>query len=457
MAERFDVVVAGAGLAGASAAAAAAEQGAAVLLLEKNPTPGGSTVLSSGLNAYAGTDEQAAAGVSDGVELLRKDLLEVGGHRNDVALVDAYCREQLATYRWLRGHGVTFGPPLPGSGQSVPRSHPADTAAMVEALLRAARARGAEVRYRWAVRRLETGGGRVAGLVAADRDGTEHRIAAGAVVLATGGFSRSPELISRFAPRMEQAIKAGGSGNTGDGLRMACKLGAGLADLPYIKATFGVFPWPNLAEEGHGLLAVYKGAIAVNGHGERFADESLSYKELGDACLAQPEGIAFQIFDAPVLADANPNVPIYDFEPRLRAGQFQQAGTIAELADLLGIPGDRLQATVDDYNARIAAGEPDRFGRRTLSGGVGKPRPIATPPFYGYPCTAVLLATYGGVTVDAEARVLDVYGEPIPGLYAAGEVTGGFHGAGYVTGTSLGKSAVFGRIAGITATKEVAT
>jgi fumarate reductase flavoprotein subunit len=456
MAERFDVVVAGAGLAGASAAAAAAERGASVLLVEKNPQPGGSTVLSSGLNAYAGTDEQAAAGVADDVELLRRDLLETGGHRNEPTLVDAYCREQLTTYRWLREHGVVFGAPLAASGQSVPRSHPVDTAKMVEALLRAAASNGARIRYRWSVKRLETTGDRVSGLRVADRDGAEHHVEAGAVVLATGGFSRSPALIKRFAPRMEKAIKAGGAGNTGDGLLMACKLGAGLADLPYIKATFGVFPWPSPAEEGHGLLAVYKGAIAVNGNGERFTDESLPYKEIGDACLAQPEGIAFQIFDAPVLDTANPDVPIYDFAPRLRAGQFQQADTLPELGELLGIPGDTLRATVDDYNRRIAAGEPDPFGRRTLSGGVGERKPIVTPPFYGYPCTAVLLATYGGVTVDAEARVLDVFGEPIPGLYAAGEVTGGFHGAGYVTGTSLGKSAIFGRLAGITAQKEAA-
>jgi fumarate reductase flavoprotein subunit len=232
---------------------------------------------------------------------------------------------------------------------------------------------------------------------------------------------------------------------------MACRLGAGLADLPYIKATFGIFPWPSSAEEGTGLLAVYKGAVAVNGLGDRFTDESLPYKEIGDACLAQPEGMAFQIFDASVLAAEDNPVPIYDFATRLRAGQIRQADTLPELADELGIPADRLQAGIDDYNARIAAGEPDRFGRQTLSGGVGVRRPIDTPPFYGYPCTAVMLATYGGITVDARTRVLDVYGEPIPGLFAAGEVTGGLHGAGYVTGTSLGKSAIFGRIAGIRA------
>ncbi|OLT30276.1 fumarate reductase, partial [Actinomadura sp. CNU-125] len=309
------------------------------------------------------------------------------------------------------------------------------------------------VRLGYAAERPVVTGGRVTGLRVRSRDGAEH-VEAGAVVLATGGFSRGPALLARFAPGMEKAIKAGGAGSNGDGLLMACSLGAGLADLPYIKATFGVFPWPSPAEEGHGLLAVYKGAVAVNGFGDRFTDESLPYKEIGDACLAQPEGVAFQIFDAPVLERSDADVPIYDFRPRLRAGQIQEAGTLAELADKLGIPGDRLRASVDGYNTAIATGGPDPFGRRTLSGEVGAPRPIDTPPYYGYPSTAVMLATYGGVTVDADTRVLDVYGDPIPGLFAAGEVTGGFHGAGYVTGTSLGKSAVFGRLAGTNASRE---
>ncbi|WP_026401642.1 FAD-dependent oxidoreductase [Actinomadura rifamycini] len=453
MTARYDVVVAGGGLAGAAAAAAATERGASVLLLEKTAAPGGSTVLSSGLNAYAGTDEQAAAGVEDGPDLLRRDLLETGRHRNDPALVDAYCREQLGTYRWLRSLGVGFGAPRAASGQSVPRSHPVDTAAAIETLLRLARSRGAHVRLGCAAERPAVADGRVAGVRVRSRDGAEH-VGAGAVVLATGGFSRAPALLSRFAPGMERAVKAGGAGSNGDGLKMACSLGAGLADLPHIKATFGVFPWPSSAEEGHGLLAVYKGAIAVNGLGERFTDESLPYKEIGDACLAQPEGVAFQIFDAPVLERADAEVPIYDFRPRLRAGQIQRADTLRDLADGLGIPGDRLRETVDAYNAAIAAGAPDPFGRRTLSGDVGAPRPIDTPPFYGYPSTAVMLATYGGITVDADTRVLDVYGDPIPGLFAAGEVTGGFHGAGYVTGTSLGKAAVFGRVAGTAASEE---
>ena len=77
----------------------------------------------------------------------------------------------------------------------------------------------------------------------------------------------------------------------------------------------------------------------------------------------------------------------------------------------------------------------------------GKPTPIEKAPFYAFESTVAMLATYAGVAVNSEGQVINPYGEPIPGLYAAGEVTGGFHGAGYMTGSSLGKCAVFGRLA----------
>ncbi|MGH8961308.1 MAG: FAD-dependent oxidoreductase [Jatrophihabitantaceae bacterium] len=454
--EQWDVVVLGGGLAGACAADAAGEQGARVLLLEKRGVLGGSSVLSAGLIAYADTEEQRAAGIHDSAELLRRDLIEVGKHRADEALIERYCTEQADTYRWLREHGAVFGAPRAASGQSVPRSHPVDIAALIDRLVSRARGRGARLSYRArATRLLMDGAEHAVGVRIEGRDGTRD-VRAGAVVIATGGFVRSPQLLARFAPAMDLALKAGGEANTGDGLLMGCKVGAGLADTPYVKGTFGIFPWPSPAEGGHGILAVYKGAIAVNGEGHRFIDESLPYKEIGDACLAQTEGIAFQILDDSVLAQTDPEVPIYDFAPRLAAGQLQQADTLGGLAELLGIPTDALQHSVEDYNERIARGEPDAFGRATLSGGVGRPRPIQGPPYYGYPCTSVLLATYCGLTVDTTAHVVDVFGERIHGLFAAGEVTGGFHGAGYVTGTSLGKSAVFGRIAGREAARAAA-
>ena len=113
-----------------------------------------------------------------------------------------------------------------------------------------------------------------------------------------------------------------------------------------------------------------------------------------------------------------------------------------------GIDPAGLVDTVAAYNADCSSGKDRSFGRDGLCHHVGALVAIDCPPFYAYPSTTAVLATYCGLAVDACARVIDVYDEPIRGLYAAGEVTGGFHGRAYMTGSSLGKSALFGRIAG---------
>ncbi len=451
--DRVGVLVLGSGLAGCAALLAAAEAGQYAVMLEKTDAIGGSTVRSAGLSAYAGTDEQATQGIADSTELLRKDLLETGKHRNDEALVDLYCAHQLDTYRWLKAHGVRYGEVHAASGQSAPRSHPTDTTGMLAMLLKAAGRLGARLVMDTAARRLLREDGRVVG-VEVDGPGGPHRIEADAVVVATGGFSQDAELLARFAPQMEHALRAGGPGCTGDGMLMAWQLGAGVVDTPYVKGTYGIYHRPHPDEDGTGILAVYKGAIAVNREGRRFVDESLPYKEIGDAALAQPGVTTWQVFDARVMAASNDEVPIYEFAGRDRAGMLLRGDTVEELEAAIGLPEGSLVATVADYNDRIAAGARDALGRAHLSGGVGTPFPLEQPPFYAHPSGTVVLATYCGLTVDTRMRVLDVYGEPIERLYAAGEVIGGFHGAGYMTGTSIGKSGIFGRIAGTHAAAE---
>ena len=377
--DRVGVLVLGGGLAGAAALLAAAEAGQYAVLLEKTDAFGGSTVRSAGLSAFVGTDEQREQGISDSVDLLRSDLLETGGHVNDEALVDLYCERQLDTYRWLKGHGVRYGHIHAASGQSAPRSHPSDTTAMLRALFAAAGRLGARLVTGADVVRILHDGTRVTGVLV-ERDGARHEVLADAVVLATGGFSRDRAMLERFAPQMAQALLAGGEGNHGDGLRMAMKLGAGLRDLPYVKGTYGIFHEPHPAEDGTGILAVYKGAIAVNRAGHRFVDESIPYKALGDASLAQPTARTWQVFDARVMAESNDEVPIYDFAGRERADMLVVADTVEELAAGIGTEPGVLEATVADYNARIARAEPDAFGRVHLVGGVGERRPLAVPP-----------------------------------------------------------------------------
>ncbi|KFX69636.1 reductase [Pseudomonas taeanensis MS-3] len=442
------LLVIGGGLAGFAAALSAAEAGVNVLLLEKTAAAGGSSAMSGGCLAFAGTDLQHQRGIEDSAELLFRDLVEVGKGECDEAIVRAYSDHQLATYEWLKAHGVSFQPVIEAaSGQSVPRVHNVDPADMVRQLQQAALNTGkVEVLYNSrALRLLRDAAGRVVG-VSAEQAGQALEVhAARGVILACGGFVHDRELIHRFAPQYDQAVFIGGAGNEGDGLRMAWAVGADVRDMVHIKGTYGKHPMDE--NNHHACLAVYKGAIAVNQEGRRYVDESLSYKLLGDACMQQSYGVTYQILDRDIMHSGDNRVRILDFERRLEEGLFVQADSLEQLAKLLELPEAQFLAEVAAYNEAVSKGETPAFGRRHLVHLHGQLRTISSPPFYAYPSTAAVFGTYCGVKIDAQMRVYDVFGAPIEGLLAAGEMVGGLHGAAYMTGSALGKAAIFGRLA----------
>lgn len=447
--EAADLVVAGAGMAGYCCAIEAAHLGASVILLEKTGVPGGSSVLSGGSFAFAGTDQQRDAGIADSTERLLDDLRRVGQHKNDPALLLAFGAEQLAAYRWLEALGFAFGRPKIAAGQSVPRTHRADPHQAFALLADAARLTGRIrlMRDTAATRLLRDATTATVTGLRADNNGRDIVIAARrGIVLATGGFMSNDSLLETFAPAQHAALRMGGAGCTGDGLRMAWQLGADLRDMGYIRGSFGIHAEAG-PEDHHFVHSIYLGAIAVNRAGQRFVDESLPYKLVGDACLQQPDAIGFQIFDHAVMAQSADDGSSFDLAAEQRSGRLVAAPSLAALAARLGIDAAGLEATIARYNRDIAAGADRAFGRASLSSGWGKPAPIAAPPFYGYPSRSAVVGTYCGLVVDPLLRVHDVFGAPIAGLYAAGHVTGGFHGAGYMTGTALSKAAVFGRLA----------
>lgn len=447
--EEAEVIVVGGGLTGHCAALEATAGGAQVLLLEKQAEIGGSTVLSGGSFAFAGTDLQRRNGVEDSNELLFEDLRRVGENGNEESIVRAYVEHQLDTYHWLAGHDVLYEKLFLAAGHSVPRAHSRNPREVLETLAAHARASGRiAVRTRVRVERLVQTrlDGPVEGILT-QQDGRWRAIRAHrGVILASGGFSRNDALLKLFAPSQAATMRAGGAGNTGDGLLMAWQLGAGLRDMGYIKGTFGGHP--GASPDQHALmLPIYVGAIAVNARGERFISESKSYKLIGDAVLAQPNAIGFQIFDQRIYDKGTPGIPTMAFQAKHAMGQVVSAPTLAELAAKLGIDFAGLERTVSEYNSAVDAGGDTRYGRMGLSMEYGKLARIDAPPFYGYPSKSVVVATYCGLAVDPQMRVCDVFDEVIPGLYAAGELIGGLHGNAYMTGSSLGKAAIFGRIA----------
>lgn len=268
------------------------------------------------------------------------------------------------------------------------------------------------------------------------------------VLLASGGFARNPELLGKYVPAMKSAWAVAGLDNTGDGLKMGLSLGADVLDTNYIKATYGFKPQGSASEKSY---IYYNGGIIVNKEGKRFVNESISYKLIGDKALTQPEAKTFTVFDnkvrqAGMKADRR-EIPIWkDVETKGTSPMGFVGKTIEEAAEKAGIPPKQLAETIRAYNETAPVGK-DPLGRKTLSGGVGKPVPLTEGPFVVMPATAAMIATYCGLKVDTKARVIDVYGEPISGLYAAGEICGGFHGAAYMTGTAFSKAAAFGRVA----------
>jgi len=436
----WDVAVVGAGLAGCAAALAASGSGASVLLLESEQRPGGNSRISAGLVALAGTGLQVENGVEDGPDRLSHDLLITGGGENDPALIRAYADGQAELQTWFRYHGIGFTALERGAGQSVARAHQTDATFALDTLVNTVRACGAMLRTGVRVLRLHPVS---QGLRLETRDSTEL---ASTAVLATGGFAASDELLATFAPEERASIRVGMPGCRGDGLRMGWALGTGMRDMSSIKGTFGAH-----ADSGgaayHALLAFYMGGIVVNRDGRRFVNEELPYKLLGDACLDQPGGTAFQVFDDAVMQQSEPSLKLFDPMAQRRAGRVFAAPDLPGLARLCDIDPDRFEATVSEYNDGIEAGR-DAWGRIGLCNGSGALVPLRRPPFYAFPCGTALLATYCGLRISPQGQVLDVWDQPIAGLFAAGEVAGGFHGTAYMTGAALGAAVFFGDRAG---------
>lgn len=438
--DEADVIVIGTGAAGSSAAARATELGLSVIVLEKLRITGGSTAVCNGGFAICGTDLQEAAGLKDSPELMEKELLAMG-KVNDPALVHAYVTQCLDVYHWAKGLGVEFRAPTTGAGMSVARQHMTKTSQMLGVFHDLAKSKGAKFRLGTPAKRLIVGeNGRVIGVVAESGKKTLRLRARRGVVIAAGGWARSEDLLRRFTPAAEKALKLGGLGNSGDGTKMAWALGADLLDVSYTKATYGFNPKTQTS-----AFVMYQGAIIVNQEGMRFADESRPYKELGELVMSETDGIGWQVYDSAIHETAQKD-PLARTDHLKKNGELFEAPTLSELARKIGVPAAALEGTVAKYNEGLAKGA-DAFGRMSLSAGGGKPVAITKAPFYAFRATACLLSTYCGPRIDVNARVVNIFGEPIPGLWAAGEGTGGFHGAAYMSGTSVGKAVVFGKIA----------
>ena len=452
--ESYDVVIIGAGGAGLAAACEAVMDKLSAVVFEKEPTVGGSSVICGGQWAVGGTEEQEKRGIKDSEDLFIKDMMTTGQNQNDLEVVKAYVKETKAHYEWMtKKLGVKPISVTLSGGMSVPRAHTFKPGEVIEAMRKFAVDGGAKVVLRTKAERLlwDHEKNCIAGVRVSRRGKVMNIEAKKGVVLAAGGFSRNPKMLKKYAPLLENAAVIAGLGTQGDGILMAQAYGADMIDTNYIKASYGFTLKPSTIKDM--ALTQFKGAIVVNKTGKRFMDESISYKTQADIAFAQPEGKSWIVFDDNIRKIAMKMDPMQDgilWKP-IDEGKCPDyvfmGNTIEEAAQKAGLDPKAVAETVKNYNGYVDAGKDPEFGRAGLASGQGKLVRIEKAPFFIFPSVGAMIGTYCGIKITPKAEVVDVFGEVIPHLYAAGEMTGGVHGASYMTGTAFSKAMSFGRIA----------
>lgn len=440
------IVIVGAGAAGLCAALAAHEAGAEIVVLERDPIPRGSTALSAGLIPAAGTRFQKAAGISDDPAIFAADLKRKAHDQAEPAIVDLVARQAGPTVEWLADrHGFPFSVvhDFDYPGHSARRMHGLPSRSgleLIDRLRQAADEYEIPLVVNAAVGALYADAdGIVRGVEITRPDGSGDALGCEALILACNGYGGAAGLVTKHIPDMRHAWYFGHPGNRGDAVLWGEQLGAKLLHMSGYQGHGSV-------AHPHGILitwaVIMEGGFQVNVRGERFSDESLGYSEQAAVVLAQPDGIAFDIFDERVAAVAR---QFADFRQAEALGAVIEARTLALLAERLNLPAAALAQSFAETEESKRSGKPDRFGRNFTAAARWE------PPFKAVKVTGALFHTQGGLAVDGSARVLDTAGKPLPNIFAAGGAAVGVsgpHANGYLSGNGLLTATVLGRVAG---------
>ena len=488
----YDVIIVGGGNAALCAALSAKEQVQRVLVLERAPEEesGGNSRFTAGLMriVYNGVDDLRPLIELSDDEVARTDfgtyteeqffddMARVTEFRCDPDLTEILVKQSHPTVVWMRKKGVRFtaawgrqafningrfkfwgGLTLEAVGGGP---------GLVESETQLARKNGIEIWYQARALELIADDDGVHGVVVRKNNKTV-KVKSKAVVLAAGGFQANTEWRTRYmGPGWELAKVRGTRFNTGDAIRMALDIGA---------AAHGnwsgchAVAWDRNAPET-GDLAVgdnfqkhsYPWGVYINAEGKRFVDEgadfrNYTYAKYGRVILQQPRQFAWQIFDAKVKQQLRD-------EYRIKQVTKISANTLEELVAKMDDTDQKAALdTLKAYNAAVQTHIPFnpnvKDGRCTKNLSVNKSNwanTLDTPPFEAYAVTCGITFSFGGLKINTEAQVINSDGEPIKGLYAAGELVGGIFWFNYPGGTGLTNGSVFGRIAGDSAAKSAA-
>ncbi len=493
--ETCDIVIVGAGGAGMTAALQASDLGVEkIIVVEKTGSTGGNTSRATGgMNAAktAAQDENEwkevtgeavektiadakenygdqigeliatveaqyeaykanPVGYFDSPELFALDTMVGGKCLNNIDLVMTMVNHSADAIDWLATKNANLVSVGSFGGASVMRIHRALTddgkttpvgAYLVKTLTGAVEADSKiDLRVNTAATELVMTDGKVTGVKVTSPSG-DYTINAKAVILASGGFGADLERVAAYNPSLKGFVTTNSAGITGDGIDMAVAVGAAVVDMDQIQIH------PSVYTESSALITEGirgDGAILVNQGGKRFVNELETRDNVSAAELAQEGGYAWTIVDQKMMDKSSTYNGYYT------KGYALKGETVEELAAAMGTDAATLQATLDTWNAAVAAQEDAEFGRMSFA------EPLDTAPYYAIKVAPGIHHTMGGVKINTAAEVLTEAGEAIPGLYAAGEVTGGVHGANRLGGNAVADIVVYGRIAAQSAAAYIA-
>ncbi len=444
-----DVLIVGAGAAGLIAALRAHEAGAAVLVLERDPVPRGSTALSAGLIPAAETRFQREAGIVDSRQAFGADIMAKAHGEADQHAVATVIEAAGPALEWLGDrHELPFSviANFTYPGHSACRMHGLPSRSggeLMDRLRSAAETAGVDIVTNARVTTLfQDHAGQIAGVEISRPDGGTDRIGCNSLVLASNGYGGNAALVAAEIPQMAGALYFGHPGNQGEAVLWGRALGADTRHLAGHQGHGSV-------AHPHGILITWatitEGGFQVNLDGLRFADESRGYSESAEAVIAQRDGVAWTVFDARIAAIAR---QFEDFRQAEAAGAILMADNLDDLATRMKLPSAALARTMRDVNEAKANGLVDGFGR-DWSGTM----PL-NAPFCAVKVTGALFHTQGGLVVDGEARVMRPDGTRFPNLFAAGGAACGVSGmlaSGYLSGNGLLTAVAYGYLAGAAA------